>query len=218
MKQLFILFLFLAIYSINCTLLECELETDLTKCFDHKVEDVENFSCHRCNYDLSALRGIIDEDDEETLYPDNCRSYPDTKEKQDIFWKLTKGNAKEEGSFLFPFEKYDEYYALNPKKEFFDKNETLEVAFQKLSKEDMRIIRSKNTCTYKLLGKVYEAKKLVNIEDNSECFGTYQFPEHVDLVNCGHASISFNISGSNQTFKSCFYIPDNHFAAKNISK
>ena len=52
---------------------------------------------------------------------------------------------------------------------------------------------------------------MVNIEDSSECFGTYQFPEHVDLVNCGHASISFNISGSNQTFKSCFYIPDNHF-------
>ena len=74
MKQLFILFLFLAIYSINCSLLECELETDLTKCFDHKVEDVENFSCHRCNYDLSALRGIIDEDDEETLYPDNFKN------------------------------------------------------------------------------------------------------------------------------------------------
>ena len=121
MKQLFILFLFLAIYSLNCTLLECELETDLTKCFAYKVEDVENFSCHRCNYDWSALRGIIDEDDEETLYPDNCRSYSDTKEKQDIFWKLTKGNAKEEGSFLFPFEKYDEYYALNPKKNFLTK-------------------------------------------------------------------------------------------------
>ena len=88
-------------FTLNCTLLECELETDLTKCFDHKVEDVENFSCHRCNYDLSALRGIIDEDDEETLYPDNCRSNPDTKEKQDIFWKLTKGNAKEEGSISF---------------------------------------------------------------------------------------------------------------------
>ena len=68
-------------FTLNCTLLECELETDLIKCFDHKVEDVENFSCHRCNYDLSALRGIIDEDDEETLYPDNCRSYQDTKEK-----------------------------------------------------------------------------------------------------------------------------------------
>ena len=84
----------------------------------------------------------------------------------------------------------------------------------------MRIIRSKNTCTYKLLGKVYEAKKLVNIEDSSECFGTYQFPEHVDLVNCGHASISFNISGSNELSNHVFIFliiisPKN---SKNISK
>lgn len=52
----------------------------------------------------------------------------------------------------------------------------------------------------------------MNITDSNECFGTQQFPELADLVNCGYATVNFYYSGSNHTFKSCFYIPDNHLS------
>lgn len=144
MKRL--LLLFLASYSINCTLYNCESEPNVTKCFEHEVEDFKDFSCHRTTFDISAVKEKVD-DFEEAIeeYLDKCHGLPNTKERQDIFWKINHGSTKERDSFFAPMKDYESepFFTLQPEKDFFDKNETIQVKAQLLSSDDMKIARSR---------------------------------------------------------------------------
>ena len=64
---------------------------------------------------------------------------------------------------------------------------------------------------YKYLGKSIEANKLVSTEESKECFNVYQFTDLDNLINCGHATVNLSSNGKQYEFKTCFFIPDNHF-------
>ena len=201
--------LLLAFYAINCTLSECEQESDTTKCYSHDV-NISNFSCHFLHYDVSSLRNKIDEDDEEELFSDRCLAYPDLAQDQKTIWDISHGDGKEEISIIYPFTREITYFLLDPEKEIYEKNEDITVKPREFSTTDIKTILSKNTCSYKFLGKSMEANKLVNITESKECFNVYQFPDHENLINCGYAEINLSYGGKQLEYKTCFFIPDNH--------
>lgn len=207
MKRFIILLL--TFYAINCTLKECEKESDTSKCYSHDV-DIDNFSCHLIHYDTSNIRNRIDEEESEELFPDRCVAFPDLSKDQKTIWDLSLGNGKEETSIIAPFEKDMTFFEFLPEKETFAKNEDITAKISELSSTDNKILRSKNTCMYKYLGKTMEANKLVHTEESKECFNVYQFPDHENLINCGHAIINLSSNGKQYEYKTCFFIPDNH--------
>ena len=201
--------LLLAFYSINCTLNECINEGDTSKCYSHEV-DVDNFTCHLVHYDSSSIKNRFDEDELFYLLADKCIPYPDLSQDQKTFWDLNHGNGKEEMSIISPFESEMTFFLFDPEKESYSKDEDITVKPKEFSSTDMKTIKSKNTCMYKFLGKSIEANKLVKTEESKECYNVYQFPDHENLINCGHATINFSSNGKNYEYKTCFFIPDNH--------
>jgi len=201
--------LLLAFYAINCTLNECINEGDTSKCYSHEV-DVDNFTCHLVHYDSSSIKNRFDEDELFYLLADKCIPYPDLAQDQKTFWDLNHGNGKEEMSIISPFESEMTSFLFDPEKESYSKDEDITVKPKEFSSTDMKTIKSKNTCMYKFLGKSIEANKLVNTEESKECYNVYQFPDHENLINCGHATINFSSNGKNYEYKTCFFIPDYH--------
>lgn len=194
--------LFLAFYAINCTLSECVIEEDTSKCYSHEIE-IDNFTCHKIHYNTSSINNYS--------INDICSAYPDSDKDLKTFWDLTHGNGKEEMSILpSSSEMLYYYYLYDPEKESYAKDEDVILKSKEYSSTDMKTIQSKNTCMYKFIGKSIEANKLVNTEESKECFNVYQFPDHENLINCGQATINFSTNGKNYEYKTCFFIPDNH--------
>lgn len=199
------------------------------KCYSHDV-DIDNFSCHLFHYDTSNIYkdyddedddgedddGEDDDEDYDEYYPDRCRAFPDLAKDQKTIWDLSHGDGKEQMSFMVPLSLENleieriPFFLLYPEKESYGKNENITVKLTEFSSDDIKIIKSKNTCTYKFLGKSLEAKKLINTTDSQECFNTYQFPDHENLINCGHSTIYFYYNGKQYDYQTCFFIPDNH--------
>ena len=47
--------LLLVFYAINCTLRECVIEEDTSKCYSHEIE-IDNFTCHKVHYNTSSIK------------------------------------------------------------------------------------------------------------------------------------------------------------------
>ena len=202
--------LLLVFYAINCTLSECVIEEDTSKCYSHEIE-IDNFTCHKVHYNTSSIKKKDDENESNYSINDICSAYPDSAKDFKTFWDLTHGNGKEEMSILpSSSEELYYYYLYDPEKESYSKDEDVILKAKEYSSTDMKTIQSKNTCMYKFIGKSIEANKLVNTEESKECFNVYQFPDHENLINCGQATINFSTNGKNYEYKTCFFIPDNH--------
>ena len=202
--------LLLVFYAINCTLSECVIEEDTSKCYSHEIE-IDNFTCHKVHYNTSSIKKKDGEDESNYSINDICSAYPDSAKDFKTFWDLTHGNGKEEMSILpSSSEELYYYYLYDPEKESYSKDEDVILKAKEYSSIDMKTIQSKNTCMYKFIGKSIEANKLVNTEESKECFNVYQFPDHENLINCGQATINFSTNGKNYEYKTCFFIPDNH--------
>ena len=202
--------LLLVFYAINCTLSECVIEEDTSKCYSHEIE-IDNFTCHKVHYNTSSIKKKDGEDESNYSINDICSAYPDSAKDFKTFWDLTHGNGKEEMSILpSSSEELYYYYLYDPEKESYSKDEDVILKAKEYSSTDMKTIQSKNTCMYKFIGKSIEANKLVNTEESKECFNVYQFPDHENLINCGQATINFSTNGKNYEYKTCFFIPDNH--------
>ncbi len=202
--------LLLVFYAINCTLSECVIEEDTSKCYSHEIE-IDNFTCHKVHYNTSSIKKKDGEDESNYSINDICSAYPDSAKDFTTFWDLTHGNGKEEMSILpSSSEELYYYYLYDPEKESYSKDEDVILKAKEYSSTDMKTIKSKNTCMYKFIGKSIEANKLVNTEESKECFNVYQFPDHENLINCGQATINFSTNGKNYEYKTCFFIPDNH--------
>ena len=202
--------LLLVFYAINCTLSECVIEEDTSKCYSHEIE-IDNFTCHKVHYNTSSIKKKDDENESNYSINDICHAYPDSAKDFKTFWDLTHGNGKEEMSILpSSSEELYYYYLYDPEKESYSKDEDVILKAKEYSSIDMKTIKSKNTCMYKFIGKSIEANKLVNTEESKECFNVYQFPDHENLINCGQATINFSTNGKNYEYKTCFFIPDNH--------
>ena len=202
--------LLLVFYAINCTLSECVIEEDTSKCYSHEIE-IDNFTCHKVHYNTSSIKKKDGEDESNYSINDICSAYPDSAKDFTTFWDLTHGNGKEEMSILpSSSEELYYYYLYDPEKESYSKDEDVILKAKEYSSIDMKTIQSKNTCMYKFIGKSIEANKLVNTEESKECFNVYQFPDHENLINCGQATINFSTNGKNYEYKTCFFIPDNH--------
>ena len=203
MKRLILLLL--ALYSINCGIFECSADENITNCSSHNVKELGDFNCHAFIYEFTKLNRS------------ECSIFPDSAEDQEVYWKIINGFSKEGLSFSTTIEtsdevEYDNFIAI-PEKEYYGKDEIVKVKTTSPSEEDWKIIRSKNTCSYKFMGQHFfvENYQYVNLTDRNECFNTLQFPDLKNLINCGYATITFNTdSGAPFTFKTCYFIPDNH--------
>ena len=202
MKRLILLLL--ALYSINCDILECSEERNIANCSSHDVKYIGDFNCHPFHYILGN----------DSL--DICSIFPNSAEDQKIFWKITAGFEKESLSVLAHYNselnEESDIIAI-PEKEYYGTNEIVNMKYTSSSSDDMRIINSKNTCLYKFAvnSLLVEDYKFVNITDRNECFNTNHFPDLENLINCGYATITLNTdSGKPFTLQTCYYIPDNH--------
>ena len=206
MKRLILLLL--ALYSINCDVLECGDDNNITNCSSHNVKELGDFNCH------AFILNVFNNSEE------MCAIFPDSAEDQEVYWKIANGFSKEGLSFGSTFETpyfdegefYDNFIAI-PEKEYYGKDEIVKVKYTSPSEEDWKIIRSKNTCLYKFMRQNFfvEDYKYVNLTDRNECFNTLQFPDLKNLINCGYATITFKTdSGAPFTLKTCYFIPDNH--------
>jgi hypothetical protein len=202
MKRLIILFL--VICSTVCDLDSCINEEDLTKCSSHIVDEIDGYSCRLTHYDF---------DTEEEEEDDVCGAYPDSAEDQKLYWRLVHGEGKEALSAQRAYlkENLDVIGIPVPTKDYFAKDETVEIELRKFTDDEKKTLLNANSCAYQYAGRFLdnpEAK--INITDKNTCLNAYQFSELKNLVNCGISTITFNISGNTSTINTCFFIPDNH--------
>lgn len=202
MKRLIILFL--VICSTVCDLDSCINEEDLTKCSSHIVDEIDGYSCRLTHYDF---------DTEEEEEDDVCGVYPDSAEDQKLYWRLVHGEGKEALSAQRAYlkENLDVIGIPVPTKDYFAKDETVEIELRKFTDDEKKTLLNSNSCAYQYAGRFLdnpEAK--INITDKNTCLNAYQFSELKNLVNCGISTITFNISGNTSTINTCFFIPDNH--------
>ena len=202
MKRLIILFL--VICSTVCDLDSCINEEDLTKCSSHIVDEIDGYSCRLTHYDF---------DTEEEEEDDVCGAYPDSAEDQKLYWRLVHGEGKEALSAQRAYlkENLDVIGIPVPTKDYFAKDETVEIELRKFTDDEKKTLLNSNSCAYQYAGRFLdnpEAK--INITDKNTCLNAYQFSELKNLVNCGISTITFNISGNTSTINTCFFIPDNH--------
>ena len=201
MKRLILLLL--ALYSINCDVLECGNDKNITNCSSHNVKELGDFNCHAFIYEFNKSNHST------------CSIIPDSAEDQKVYWKIINGYNKEGLSYYTSavetpdFDKvtFDDILISIPEKEYYGKDEIVKVKITSPSEEDWKIIRSNNTCLYKFM----DDHQYVNLTDRNECFNTLQFPDLKNLINCGYATITFKTdSGAPFTLKTCYFIPDNH--------
>ncbi len=79
----------------------------------------------------------------------------------------------------------------------------------------MKILKSKNTCGYLLLGRYSDEatsnpnlKGYPNINDKNICFKASKFPEVKDWFDCGCAEIKYKINDEEYKINTCFYLPN----------
>ena len=205
MKRLIILFL--VICSTVCDLDSCMDEEDLTKCSSHILDEIDGYSCrliHAYDYDFDT-----EEEEEDAV----CSAYPDSAEDQKLYWRLVHGEGKEALSAQRAYikENLDAIGIPVPTKDYFAKDETVEIELRKFTDDEKKTLLNANSCAYQYAGRFLdnpEAK--INITDKNTCLNAYQFSELKNLVNCGISTITFNISGNTWTINTCFFIPDNH--------
>jgi hypothetical protein len=182
-------------------------EEDLTKCSSHILDEIDGYSCrliHAYDYDFDT--GEEEEDDV-------CSAYPDSAEDQKLFWRLVHGYEKESLSAQrADIKDYLDAIGIQvPTKDYFAKDETVEIELRKFTDDEKKTLLNSNSCAYQYAGRFLdnpEAK--INITDKNTCLNAYQFSELKNLVNCGISTITFNISGNTSTINTCFFIPDNH--------
>ena len=207
MKRI-ILFAFIISF-IYCSYDSCSAEESVSKCSLQDLDEIDKFSC----YGMALADPPEVEVDEDEDFG-GCIAFPDTADYQKIYWRLAKGYMKEKISVYQKIQPYivDIPSIIEPTKDFFGKDEVVYVKYVSLTDEEKKIVKSENTCQYKFEGKfTYEHnEKFVNITDKNECFNTQLFPDFRNLLNCGYATINFNISGNLFTYKTCYFIPDNH--------
>lgn len=81
----------------------------------------------------------------------------------------------------------------------------------KISSEDKNKMRNKNTCNYLYFGRFADNPNSGRNFDTNKCFQVDTFSDLTDMINCGIATLEYNIDGNKKTYKTCFHIPDNKF-------
>ena len=113
-------------------------------------------------------------------------------------------------------------YILDTEKEYYEANETITAKYTAPSNDDIKIANTKNTCFYKFMSHYFSALEGKNASvDRNECFNTNQFPDLVNLTNCGYAQLTLNTKeGKPLNLNTCYFIPDNHMpdSTKNYFK
>ena len=207
MKQLLILLL-LIFYSF-CTLDECEQSTNQDLCNSINV-DIVYFLCFK------AEKINEDVNDEEST---KCKAFPMHQDMQKFYWKFTNGFVKEFFSWIGKLYEDDSYgpiffeglenELMQSEKEFYNTGETIKIYPGTLSSLDKDILKSGQTCNYYFYGRHYAnpSRTYNNIEDKNICFNARKFNEFKNVIDCGYATIKFNINNKDYEIKTCYLIP-----------
>ncbi len=186
---------------------DCSQIKDQDLCNSVSV-DLPNFYCFKAD--------IISEDynDEDST---RCLPFPTGAEMQKFDFSFVNGCLKEFFSFygktLDDFGPYIiqgiEEQLMKPGKEFYSTGETIKIYPGSLSSVDLDILKSDNTCNYYFYGRHAKnpSRSYNNIEDKNICFNARKFNEFKNLIDCGFATITFNIGGQNYEIHTCYYVP-----------
>ena len=204
MKE-FVIFL-ISIGSILCTFNSCLYTLDLTNCTENTVEDVPDYTCHAFSFDK-----IDDEDKEKAFRGEGCIPYPNSEEYQKMVWRIFRGQNREFMSSYYKLVDDDELFPMIGEKEYYEKDEVIYVKEDQISSGDKEKMKGRNTCNYHFMGRYLEnPTSNFDLSDPSVCHKVDRFSDLDDLINCGYATINFyNPDGTQKTFRTCFYIPDN---------
>ena len=199
----FIIFSIL-IYSIYCSYSSCIAETtDSSQCKKHEIE-LNGFSCYKADYSRfgEGAEGL------------HCIPFPNDSKVQKKYRSFFVGYYKELASARE--ERRNEITEIPIfKKGTYSKDETIPIETEKFSKDDIKIIKGNNTCSYLLEGRYLDNLKKYpsgypNIEDKNICFNADQFSDLKGLVNCGYATINYAIGDKEYNYSTCYHIPDNN--------
>ena len=187
---------------------ECSNALDQRKCNDIKVE-LSDFYCFKAKLFFNKLT--------------KCFPFPKKAKKQKLYLNIHNGLTKELYSFFGSYVKEMEKEnpeklkdstkgLLHTKKEFYKKDDIIEIEERTFTKKDLDIISKENTCTYHLYGK-YKWKEEVdyeNIEDKNICFNADKFDDIKDIIDCGYATIRFSFGYDIHQIKTCYLIPNDN--------
>jgi len=191
------------IYSIYCNLSSCMEETDMSECQNHDV-GITDYSCFKIKNQVEK-----DEDDKDN---EVCTPFPEKEDDQKIFWKLTRGITKELQSSGMVGTQIN---VLTGEKDFYKKGEEITLKTASLSKDDEKIIKNKNSCSYQLFGRYSNNIKKYpsgypNVNDPNLCYNAGKFSDLNGLTNCGYGNFTYTIDNKEFTINSCFLTMDNN--------
>ena len=185
MNKFIILSIF--IYSTYCSYTSCVSGTnDKSQCKNHEIE-FNGFSCYKSDFSYfgEATEGL------------HCVPFPNDSKVQQKYRSFVLGYTKELASAR---EEYGNGVTEIPifKKGTYSIDETIPIETEKISNEDIKKIKGKNTCSYQIEGRYLDNLKKYpsgypNIEDKNICFNVDQFSDFKGLVNCGFAKVNYRI-------------------------
>lgn len=194
------IFLLLITYSLSDVEYddECESTTDRSKCQSVKKNE-EGWSCYP-----------VEDETNENL---RCSTFPDFFFKYPkLFYQVPNGIEKElasaEADIFDEEDKKGENLELSQLvKDSYTKGETIQIKKLLPTSDDLKILNSKQTCSYYLYGRFYgkELTEYPDISDKSTCFNAKQFSDLSGIIDCGYATITFTTPSDKYTIKTCYF-------------
>ena len=191
------------IYSTYCSYTSCVAGTnDKSEWKNHKIE-FNGFSCYKSDYSYfgEGAEGL------------HCTPFPNDSKVQKKYRSFILGYYKEIASAR---EEYGNGVTEIPifKKGTYSIDDNIPFETEKISKDDIKKIKGKNTCSYQIEGRYVDNIKnfpsgYPNIEDKNICFNVDQFSDLKGLVNCGYAKVINRIGDKVYNYSTCYHTPDN---------
>ena len=182
--------------AILCTYNDCTKEQGPSKncgAIDTGLDEIKCFDA------INLSPGYSNTDPEMKIFEiDTCFPLPTDKEKHKDYFEIIRHLEKDYSYF------YKDSDILVHKIEYDAKKSNITLNFDKvLSESDKKIIYERNTCIYNAMTSSFQ-----DSEDlKKQCFGSSKYEESKNLLRCGFASLTAEVNGKKENFKTCVTIP-----------
>lgn len=211
------------INAILCSSESCGNEKTQSNCKAHDITEYNDFSCYKIKNSYTIESD--DEEDEDVEEEEGCFPFPNDANSQKSYINLSIGITKELFSLYYTDYQYSGIDGDTLKELYFPYEESAKASYgiddqiiisgKQITDEELKILKSKNTCGYLLLGRYSDEatsnpnlKGYPNINDKNICFKASKFPEVKDLIDCGYAEIKYKINDEEYKINTCFYLPN----------